>query len=949
MEIKTRLITEGSEVNAVLIRDGNEEYPLFLKSLLNSVIFPELMKSGYKYTAIPYGFVKDGKHFEDLPISKYTVSEEEEELMYNSLGAKMSDSDLKKYITEEEARGLDTPPTNYTIYSREEFLKYLKLFEKTALDDDFMPINYFVAKEAQFTYAEYAAPENVEWRVLLEKRRIMTLKRFQNMVNTFIKMGLVPANYTVMDVMDAYYAWGIDGVNLTIVDKRRESRPYMLMANPELRNEVVNRVHGFIDGQGNYLIPPEKATNTWKSSISDPTVINSLIKNLDSNDTMLCEFKAPGRTEVVTLSTPKFNIQYNADAIVMQRRIQNGIRVINPLRLNSYIPLDIAVPSASEELSEHMLLEAMAYSVFQARRVNADVSSFRALTLSSLDPVTALKYIFVNSGMSALVYSDDESGETSGLKKEVKLDAQGLVRNEMDIMNSIQAYVNGTLDKGSAIYNAISDIVDGVQNIDEIQAGQDDDNSNDISKTYEELKAVHSIIGLSFEEMYDVIKTIDNNTRTVVFAKGDLKHTMYTYPLIGKLSGYKHDVLAYDDKNAEQSTFMIYIVRVAREVGIEECRRHIGMEFFMVNRTKKNVNKKLWELVHLYGDRIASMIQDSGVREQLFAKQWVFACSRYFEIALKGTITWPKQLGGYVEPADPEMIAFARSTLEMKIDSLAAFCMFTINDSSNTGVKFNGFCVNAQVTTNYVIPRRGYTIEEVPFYTLWTDWAKTDVYGRYVNEPVYRALLNKGAITKDFQAWEIRYMQQQFKQREIHEFNSDPTSLLYIFNKAKEEQNSYPATKQFTSVHHPSELLYRGLYESEFDFSDMPDAPEARNKIPTIKLGSVRKITSEDYKDILQPHILGADESSYLKLYSGMPAEIVMNVPNVINMIPDMPAQPMLYVHGGSQTLHTMDTGKTLDYRRLNELDHKQYGIVNLYGSIYLFRSIDGKLWEARL
>ena len=61
MEIKKRLIMPGSaEVNAVLLNDEGEEYPVFLESLHNTIIFPLLLESGYKLTSLPYGFVKNG-------------------------------------------------------------------------------------------------------------------------------------------------------------------------------------------------------------------------------------------------------------------------------------------------------------------------------------------------------------------------------------------------------------------------------------------------------------------------------------------------------------------------------------------------------------------------------------------------------------------------------------------------------------------------------------------------------------------------------------------------------------------------------------------------------------------------------------------------------------------------------------------------------------------------
>ena len=65
MEIKKRLRVNGNpEINAVLLNDEGEEYPVFLESLHNTIIFPELMKSGYSLISLPYGFVKNGVAFD---------------------------------------------------------------------------------------------------------------------------------------------------------------------------------------------------------------------------------------------------------------------------------------------------------------------------------------------------------------------------------------------------------------------------------------------------------------------------------------------------------------------------------------------------------------------------------------------------------------------------------------------------------------------------------------------------------------------------------------------------------------------------------------------------------------------------------------------------------------------------------------------------------------------
>ena len=82
MKIVKRLRINGAaDVNAVLLNDEGEEYPVFLDSLHNTIIFPTLLSSGYVLAALPYGFVKDGVSLDSLPEESYTVDNIQLEMM----------------------------------------------------------------------------------------------------------------------------------------------------------------------------------------------------------------------------------------------------------------------------------------------------------------------------------------------------------------------------------------------------------------------------------------------------------------------------------------------------------------------------------------------------------------------------------------------------------------------------------------------------------------------------------------------------------------------------------------------------------------------------------------------------------------------------------------------------------------------------------------------------
>ena len=140
---------------------------------------------------------------------------------------------------------------------------------------------------------------------------------------------------------------------------------------------------------------------------------------------------------------------------------------------------------------------------------------------------------------------------------------------------------------------------------------------------------------------------------------------------------------------------LYYVTLVAREVGNDNCERHVGIEFYMVNRSNKQVAELLEQLVAMYEEKVSVTLADVVQQAKALRMKNVFALSRFFEIALKGTITWSKQLGGETIVATAEQRATAKAHLETKIENLTAYCSFTVNAFSAATLSFNAYCVNA--------------------------------------------------------------------------------------------------------------------------------------------------------------------------------------------------------------------------------------------------------------
>lgn len=920
MEIKKRLIMTGAnDVNGVLIYDEGEEYPVFLESLHNTIIFPMLVESGYKLTGLPYGFIKNGVPFDKLPVEHYNCSDIETERMYNSIGVKLPYDELKKYIDVQAAQGRDLPPTNYTIHTREELLEYLEATAIADTDEDFKPLNYFVAPDALFTLQEYKSLENHKYISLISRRREMSLRKFHNLVKWLLTINLKP-NYTVMDVLDAYFAWGMDGLKFTCLNARREARAFMLSPNRHVSAPVIRRTQGFVDGLGNLLTPPMERDVVWQLPSKDPEYLAEITRGLKPNETVVSEFRCPARQEVSILEGVDLNVQYTTDMVLMQLQTYPSIRVKSPVESGIFIDLKLALPSAAETLYTHCTLLALSRLIYDRRKPQYKVSSYNALKTCGTNPKAALDYIITKF---------DLAKERRNVTEE---DAPRVTYDD------IEAYLQGE-DISDTSRTFLDDCINGVFDIDNVSKGKQLESSVSTDSLFNALYAIHYVMGISLEDMYKRINDITPDMKWITFSNGEFEHHIEVSPLRHSTNGYLHDIQSYDLQNSRDCSFFTYITMVAREVGVPECRRHVGMEFLLVNKNKKQVKEVIEQLETMFEEKVSTSIADAHKQASLMRHKHMFALSRFFEIGLKGTITWPKDLGAVVQPAMPSMVSTCKAHMENKIESLTTYCGFTTNSASAATLTFNAYCVNAYVTPEYVIPRGQSPIREVAFFAAWNDWAHT-------NPAVLGQLVELGALPAGFRSWSERYFDEQFVQRSLADYDNID-SLQYYSDNANQEIFTYPADMEFVSVTHPINYMFPGISNKDGEES-AGVLPVPREGQPIVRIGAYRDITVDDYRDKLYPSEAIAEKDQYIVPFRGYSAEAFMVAEDIFNKLPIENGVP-LTVMSASETVYVTDTKEIINFRRLVELDFNKYPIVNVYGRIYLVRSADGRLWEARI
>lgn len=925
MEIKKRLmLPESNEITAVMLNDEGEEYPVFLETLHNTLVFPTLMESGYSLDSLPYGFVKNGVGFEDLPVEKYNCTDAELEMMYNSIGSKLPYDEIKSHVNVNAVKGIKLPPTNYTITTREELLQYLDATSSAQDEQDFLPLNYFVAPSARFSLREYKSKELHKYVDLITNRRTMSLKKFRNLLAFLKKMGVVGASPSVQDVLNGYFAWGMDGLDFIIINKRTEQRAFRLMPSLNVKSAMERRTFGFIDGLGNLLTPLNERDVVWKiPGSSNPETIPNLIRGMKPNETKVVNYLAPAKTDVTILEGIEYNIQFSDNTVVMQMQTYTPLRVVSPIAIGKTIPLSLALPVNEDKLMTMCTLEAFADMIFEYRRMNIKVSSFDALTVSGCNARTALDYV-----VTKLDLSKDKSAasmQTENAMPQIQIP-------------DIESFLEGETDQDETIKSFLEDIVQGVFNIDSIDKGKRIESNVSTETLFGELYAIHHVMGIPLQDMYEKIKTIRNGAESLTFTDGEITHTINTSLMKHAYNGYTRDVQSYDLKNAHDCKFFSFVTLVAREVGCDTADRHVGMEFYFVNRMKKPVEALLNQLAEMYEERVMSTIPDAIKQTAAMRYVDVFTLSRYFEIAFKGTITYPNMVGALTVAASSDMITTANRFLELRIENLTAYCGFTVDASSSASLTFNAYCTNAYITPTYVIPRGSGTIHEVPFYAAWCDW-------RTKNPQIWEALVNAGTIKADFIPWENRYYDQQFVCRNLEELDR-VDSLMHYYDVAIAEVADYPDDKEFTAVTHPTEYMFPGLKDENDE--DYVALPKQRDGAPTVRIGLCRDITIDNYKTKLYPSEEIKDADTYIKPFRGFSADALMLVEDVMDKLPKSDKQPIT-VMATHDSIFVSDLNQVMHFSRIVELDSNRYPIVHVYDRIYLLRATDGRIWEVRI
>ena len=116
--------------------------------------------------------------------------------------------------------------SSYQINTREEFIAYLEMQEKVIAEQgcspDNRPINSFVNPKALFTIEEVADSEVGRYLEVISKRHVFeSYPAYTRLLNYLKSKGvLTNSNPSDHEFLEAYYAWGPEGISSAVIDKK---------------------------------------------------------------------------------------------------------------------------------------------------------------------------------------------------------------------------------------------------------------------------------------------------------------------------------------------------------------------------------------------------------------------------------------------------------------------------------------------------------------------------------------------------------------------------------------------------------------------------------------------------------------------------------------------------------------------------------------------------------
>lgn len=935
MEIIARSIWEGESI--YLVSDGGETYPIMEDMLHSKIIFDGLIQSGYEFVGLPFKFRKGGKMIDTIETTMIELTQEEEDnLMVMLESERYTTEELSGMMTEDAETYVEEAAGEYTITTREAFLEFLEVFNATDTFTDFRPLNYFVAPSARFTAEEYFLPENRVYVDKLEKYRHFNYIRWVRLLEWFGKELT-----TFDDVLREYFKWGLDGLYLPYFTNYEKT--LTMPENVTLANEdrwaamFTRRSIGALHKDGTIIVAPEDEGVHWET-VQSRNTIASKRKSMAEDEVRPVAIKVPIKQTYFIFEGKEHTLSISTSEVKVDEMYFSPLRVYPNGVGGKAVRSDYCTTRALKLLAEDAYMQALALDTKKLRVEECSASSAKVLELSCMSKRSILCYMVSMMGLD--VPTTTASGDAVPAIDPSIIDMY-LSGTEIDI--TVKEYLDGMLS--------------GVYNIGNISKAITAQNSVDTNPTYMQIYVLHRIFGVPIDEIRQAIYAMGEESSFCVRIKDDgsyliekpsttelpMNDNSRKFNFEAKIdrrvsSSFITDIRETRMKAAKECVEFVYVTQAIREMGTVEATRHVGLIGYVVNKFSSVVQVLCDMILEKFTAEVKSKTNNEVEIARWLTDAQYFVAIRYFEIALKGTITYPAQLGGRVETIDRDLRAKFANTLALKAETLTA-----LTEGNVSADTMHFFFVNAYVTDSQVIPLEKQEITQVDMSAGWRDYQHT-------NPKAYEAVMRKQCLPAGHTPWEL-WVEDTDYQICLHK-RIGHNDFYGYYQSANNFVRSVPNNVVFTNPPLPIEEQYPISYglvdEDGNDVVEYLPSGQEREGKPKFALTPYRQIHFQDYEYMFD--VSGAnDEDVAFKPFTGLTSEdfAIMDKPeDALTKTVEMTT--LLFVVVSKNKFYTIEDDKVHDYTEIPEFVGKA-SVCNLHGRVYLVRDSEGNYFRVEV
>jgi hypothetical protein len=930
----TRILTENAVPYGVRCGDGT---PLFFDSLINEENLQKMFDEGWELCGLPYDFRKDGLRLLDIEKEEYKVPNDVKQDMYDMIGTPVDRDKLLKRINVKSDSGVKLAEGNYIITTRKEFLHYLDNYNPE-FNGDFKPVNFFVHPDALFTYKEYFSAENAEYIDKLNSRRVMPFTKYTLFLEWAFDKGL-NRDFTPMDLVNFYFSWGIDGLNVPIVRRTVDTRYVRLRAylidivNPgEGKNYAYKKLSNFfVDKKSNVYTPDGifnvKNMKTGWEFTGDTTIMASKVINLEEDELVLYPVGKSETCDVTILDTSEGCIEYDYETLsfTSERVKANSISILDNYNTSGTINTIYWNPNTWDKRKDISFLKLISAELVKNRTVNVDVSSYKALLRTGCSPAAALKKIWLEKQSDAVrngfnVYSEVDTGDDGELDNDVPLDIEGFIGRSKEL----SAEVPGVQQK------FMESAIQGDVLIDALGMAKGADSSSSDNHYVGAFQALCEIWGIQPMDIYRAVRNLKEDENELVFMKDGKKHKIEVVRFNKTEQAFKEDLIRYRREQAQQARIFMYVRRVARELGSENANRHIAVQYWLAeydddHRFFKRYIDKLVSAFHMRLDESDYFRENPFAKDKMRKNASVWAATALFDLFHHGVAKYYNPMGGEFKITEEERLQINKE-MHIGIDDIVTLTDLSIDDNG----EFTTFCTNAYITPEWVVPIGDNKIDEVSLAALWYD-------EKVINANVRQELIKRGHLTSmEDGYWNSRFYEAR---RFGGGIGDEEIGLGAYVATAEAERAEYPRDKEYVSAKHYFHSRY-----PYFGNDERGGKCEPREGQPGFAMGYARSIAKDDIHAFEEIKPIQEEEFNGIRKFNGITCDDFIEIKGEINY----PGQGKEMYCIDENTFYAEGLGEK-PYNEIEKLDPKTYPVSRLTGRKLIFRDPAYRLWEVIL